>query len=59
VEFELISREGLASPIGRMNVGFVGYGRTAGGAREWVIPNLPVSELPIRIVNIRFIYPVR
>jgi RHS repeat-associated protein len=30
---------GLASPINRINPGFIGFGRTAGGAREFVIPN--------------------
>ncbi len=32
-------RIGLGSPINRTNPGFVGFGRTAGGAREFVIPN--------------------
>lgn len=32
---------GLASPILRANKGFVGGGRTLGGAREFVIPNGP------------------
>lgn len=30
---------GIASPINRINPGFIGFGRTAGGAREFVIPN--------------------
>jgi len=30
---------GLSSPINRTNPGFVGFGRTAGGAREFTIPN--------------------
>jgi hypothetical protein len=34
--------EGLASPILRDNPGFVGGGRTAGGAPEYVIPNGPI-----------------
>jgi hypothetical protein len=34
--------EGLASPVFRTNPGFVGNGRTAGGAREFVIPNGPI-----------------
>ena len=38
IEFNT-SRIGIASPINRMNPGFVGFGRTAGGAREFVIPN--------------------
>lgn len=33
---------GLASPINRLEPGFVGGGRTAGGAREFVIPNGPI-----------------
>jgi hypothetical protein len=36
---------GIASPINRSHPGFVGFGRTAGGAREWVVPNLPLSAL--------------
>jgi hypothetical protein len=36
---------GVASPIFRSNPGFVGGGLTAGGAREFVIPNLKLSEL--------------
>jgi hypothetical protein len=36
---------GLASPINRTNVGFVGFGRTAGGSREFLIPNqvIPIT----------------
>ena len=33
---------GLASPVNRTNPGFVGGGRTAGGANEFVVPNGPV-----------------
>jgi RHS repeat-associated protein len=33
---------GVASPVFRMNPGFVGGGRTAGGAREFVVPNGPI-----------------
>jgi hypothetical protein len=36
--------EGLASPILRENPGFVGNGFTAGGAREFVLPNGPIPE---------------
>ena len=36
---------GIASPVFRKNPGFVGSGRTAGGAREFVTPNLPLDEL--------------
>jgi Novel toxin 10 len=37
---------GLASAINRSLPGFVGYGKTAGGAREFVIPNqtIPVGS---------------
>ena len=35
-------QSGLASPINRLDPGFVGGGRTAGGAREFVIPNGPI-----------------
>ena len=34
--------QGLASPILRTDPGFVGRGFTAGGAREFVLPNGPV-----------------
>lgn len=33
---------GLASPVFRTDPGFVGFGRTAGGAREFVLPNGPI-----------------
>jgi hypothetical protein len=36
---------GVASPILRDNPGFIGKGRTAGGAREFIIPNLELSTL--------------
>jgi hypothetical protein len=43
---------GLASPINRTNPGFVGFGRTAGGAREFVIPNQTIpSGSTIRIIQ--------
>lgn len=35
-------QSGLASPVNRLDPGFVGGGRTAGGAREFVIPNGPI-----------------
>jgi RHS repeat-associated protein len=35
-------KSGIASPINRTDPGFVGGGRTAGGAREFVIPNGPI-----------------
>lgn len=40
---------GIASPVRRALPGFVGGGRTAGGAREFVIPNLGRSELQNRV----------
>ncbi|MFZ5909211.1 MAG: polymorphic toxin type 10 domain-containing protein [Chloroflexota bacterium] len=36
---------GLASPINRKNPGFVGTGKTAGGAREFIIKNLKLDKL--------------
>ncbi len=36
--------QGIASPINRTNPGFVGRGRTAGGAREFVVPNQPIPK---------------
>ena len=36
---------GIASPIRRTTDGFVGFGQTSGGAREFVIPNLPIDDL--------------
>jgi hypothetical protein len=45
--------EGLASPVFRENPGFIGRGRTAGGAREFVLPNLRVESL--RNVSIRLV----
>jgi len=35
---------GLSSPINRTNPGFVGIGRTAGGAREFNIPNMAIPN---------------
>jgi len=37
--------EGLASPVFRTNPGFVQGGFTAGGAREFVLPNLAYEDL--------------
>ena len=45
--------EGLASPVFRTNPGFIGGGQTAGGASEYLLPNLPINQLwnvTIRIV---------
>jgi len=45
----------IASPILRDNPGFAGRGLTAGGAREWVIPNFPLDELSIRNIRVRWL----
>ena len=37
-------KTGLASPINRTNPGFVGKGRTAGGAREFTVPNQKIPK---------------
>lgn len=50
--FEFNTPSGIASPINRTNPGFVGGGRTAGGAREFVIPNQKIpTGATTRIVN--------
>jgi len=36
---QIITLIGLSSPINRTNSGFIGFGRTAGGARESALPN--------------------
>lgn len=42
---------GIASPVGRTNPGFVGGGQTAGGLPEFVIPNGPIpADAIIRFV---------
>jgi Novel toxin 10 len=41
-EFPSSGVGGIASPINRTNPGFVGGGRTSGGAPEYVIPNGPI-----------------
>jgi len=46
--------EGLACPVFRDNPGFIGRGLTAGGAREFVLPNLRVEEL--RNVSIHLVF---
>ena len=43
IEFDVPA--GIASPIFRTNRGFVGFGRTSGGASEFVVPNLTLEEL--------------
>ena len=44
IEFPSSSAENIASPVFRANEGFVGGGRTAGGAPEWVIKNGQIPE---------------
>ncbi len=52
IEFPTSSIMNLASPVFRSNPGFVGRGLTAGGAREFVIPNSPIPAKAIsRIVG--------
>ncbi len=46
---------GIASPIFRHYPEFVGGGRTLGGAREWVIPNRPLNQLPIWDIKVRYL----
>lgn len=48
--FEFNTPTGIASPINRTNPGFVGGGRTAGGAREFVIPNQEIPKGDVRRV---------
>jgi RHS repeat-associated protein len=43
---------GLATPINRSDPGFVGRGRTAGNAREFVIPNGPIpADARIEVIG--------
>jgi RHS repeat-associated protein len=43
---------GLATPINRSDPGFVGRGRTAGNAREFVIPNGPIpADAKIEVIG--------
>jgi putative RNase toxin 10 of polymorphic toxin system len=44
IEFPSSKVTGIASPINRANPGFVGGGRTIGGAPEYVIPNTAIPE---------------
>jgi hypothetical protein len=39
--------QGIASPINRNMPGFIGGGRTAGGAREFVVPNQAIPKKSI------------
>ncbi|WP_039912691.1 polymorphic toxin type 10 domain-containing protein [Cellvibrio mixtus] len=42
IEFSSKGISGIASPINRTNPGFIGGGKTAGGAPEFVMPNGPI-----------------
>jgi hypothetical protein len=53
IEFEVQGVNGISSPVFRSNPGFIGGGRTLGGAREFDIPNLQSSEL--RGVSVRIV----
>ena len=44
IEFPSSSASNIASPVFRPNEGFVGGGKTGGGAPEWVIRNEPIPE---------------
>jgi hypothetical protein len=51
IEFETPA-EGLASPVLRSDPGFIGGGRTLGGAREFILPNGPVpAGATVRLVR--------
>jgi len=43
-------QSGVASPVFRTEPGFIGGGRTVGGAREFVIPNGPIPLGTVRTV---------
>jgi hypothetical protein len=43
-------QSGVASPVFRTDPGFIGGGRTIGGAREFVIPNGPIPPGTVRTV---------
>lgn len=43
--FEFDTPIGIASPIRRTNPGFIGGGRTVGGASEYVVPNSRIDSL--------------
>ena len=44
IEFNTPAR-GLASPVFRDTPGFIQGGLTRGGAREFVLPNMPINQL--------------
>jgi len=43
-------QSGVASPVFRTDLGFIGGGRTVGGAREFVIPNGPIPPGAVRTI---------
>jgi len=53
IEFD--TPQGIASPVFRDFPGFVGRGRTAGGAREFVVPNYSLEQLQPLNPVIRFV----
>lgn len=54
-----VSKGTIASPIRRDYPKFVGGGLTKGGAREWVIPNVPLKEMPICKIAVRHLKDLR
>ncbi|WP_262482861.1 polymorphic toxin type 10 domain-containing protein [Aquimarina longa] len=45
-------KSGLSTPINRTNPGFIGGGKTAGGAREFAIPNQKIpAGAKVKTVN--------
>jgi hypothetical protein len=44
IEFDTPA-EGIASPVFRQDYGFIGKGKTKGGAKEFTIPNRRIDEL--------------
>lgn len=53
LDFTLPNANGVASPVFRSNPGFIQGGRAAGGAREFVMPNLPLDSLNYTISPIQ------
>lgn len=47
-----LEQSGIATPVRRSYVGFVGGGRTIGGAREWVLPADTEVEI-LKIVRLK------
>jgi len=55
VVFRHPKNAGIASPVFRTEPGFVGFGRTAGNAREFVIPNLPIRDAGIEVMYVIYL----